>query len=115
MEYVLVFLIGTVITWVSLIIIIPIAQKLAEFSMPPWPETLWKLAVVAAAGNIISVALDPLHHLLSWAVGFVVFWALMVKWFDVDLFGAVIIVVVSWFLRLVLVGLFLGALGLALT
>lgn len=44
MEYVLGFLIGTAVSWVSLLIVMPIAQRLAEFSMPPWPEALWKLA-----------------------------------------------------------------------
>lgn len=110
MDYVLGFLIGTAVSWVSLLIIVPIAQRLAEFSMPPWPEALWKLAVIAAVANAISIALGPVHVWLSWIVGFVAFWWLMVKWFDVDLFGAVIIVVVSWFLRIFLVGAIVGAL-----
>ena len=110
MEYALAFLVGTAISWIGLIIVIPIAQRIAEFSLPPWLETLWKLAVIAGAGNLVAILLDPVHFFLSWVVGFVVFWWLMVKWFDVDFFGAVIIVVVSWVIRILLMALIMGAL-----
>ena len=99
--YSLVFVIGTAISWVTLLIVIPIAQKLADFSMPPWPETLWKLAVVAGAYNGVLLALTPVNIFLAWIAMAVVFFSLMVKWFDVDFFGAVIIVVVSAVVRFV--------------
>jgi len=44
MEYLLSFLIGTVITWVMLLIVLPIARLLADFSLPPWPDRMAKLA-----------------------------------------------------------------------
>ncbi len=102
MIYVIAFLVWTLISWISLLIVIPISRKLADFSMPPWPETLWKLAVVAASGNLLAIVLGPVHFVLGWIAGVVVFFIFMVKWFHVDLFGAVIIVVVSWVVRIAL-------------
>lgn len=99
MDYLLHFLLGTAISWITLLIVIPIAQKLADFSMPPWGETLWKLAVVAAAGSAVAVVVNPINVWLSWIVGAVIFWIFMVKWFDVDLFAAGVIVAVSWVAR----------------
>lgn len=109
-EYLILILIGTAITWVGLLIVIPIAQKLADFAMPPWPETLWKLAVVAGAVNVVTVLLDPVNSWLALLVGAGVFWALMVRWFRIDLFGAVIIVFLSWMLRWVLLATVFGSL-----
>jgi len=108
MEYAILFLLLTFVSGVSLLIVIPIAQKLADFSMPPWPETLWKLALVAAGVNAIGLALDPVNVFLSWIVGAVAFWTIMVKWFDVDLFGAMVIVVVSWVARIILGQILVG-------
>ena len=54
-----------------------------------------ELALVAAIVNAVSVGLGPVNGILAWIASSVVFWILMVKWFDVDLFGAVIIVVVN--------------------
>ena len=105
----LMFLIMTLISWVSLLIVIPISQKLADFSMPPWPEALWKLAVVAASGNLLAIVLDPVNVVLSWIAGFVVLWILMVKWFHADFLGAVVVVLLSWIFRIVLI-LALGSL-----
>jgi hypothetical protein len=65
-------------------------------------------------GNGISMALDPIHTFLSWVVGFIVFWTFMVKWFDVDFFGAVIIVFVSWAIRILLLGAIFTAVMTAL-
>ena len=110
MYYALVFLLGTLISWVSLIIIIPIAQKMAEFSMPPWSETLWKLAAVSAAGNLVSLFIGPYSALGSWAVGGVVFWFLMWRWFDMDVFGAIVVTVISWVVRAILGMMLFGAL-----
>ncbi len=108
MEYVLGFILGTILSWIGLLIVIPIAQKLADFSMPPWPEALWKLAVVAGAGNAVAVALGPINAWLSLIVGAVLFFVLMFKWFDIDFFGACVIVVATWVLRSVLMALLLG-------
>lgn len=109
--YVLSFLVATIITWVILLIVVPIAQKLADFGMPPWPEALWKLAVISGGVNLVSLALDPIHWLLAIVASAIVFWVLMVKWFQVDFFGAVIIVAIGWIVRSVLMIYLLGALA----
>ncbi len=108
MEYVVACIIGTVISWGSLMFIIPVARKIAEFSMPPWPETMWKLAVVSLCGNFVDVVLTPVNVFVSLIVGAVVFWTLMVKWFDVDWFGAMAIVIASCILRVLLLGPIIG-------
>jgi predicted lysophospholipase L1 biosynthesis ABC-type transport system permease subunit len=96
MEYVIGFAIGTVLSWIAFVVIVPIAEKLAQFSFPPWPQTLWKLAVVAAVVNAVMIALAPLHPLLSFGAGMGVFWVLMVKWFYVDVYRAIIFVIVGF-------------------
>ena len=97
--------IGTIGTWLIFMIVIPVARSIAEFSMPPWRETAWKLAVIAVAVNVLSMFLDPVNGFLSFLVCSGLFWGAMVKWFDVDFFGAAVIVMVSWGVRLVLMGL----------
>jgi len=111
MEYLTAFVVGTVISWVSLLVVIPIAQKLADFSMPPWSQALWKLAVVAAAGNVVAVALDPVNFWLSAGVGGAVFWLIMWWWFDMDFFGALIAAGVSMILRSVVGAIMLALIG----
>lgn len=108
MTYVIIFVLGTIVSLISLLIVIPIARKLADFSMPPWPEALWKLAVVSACGNAVAMGLDHINGFLSLIVGAAVFWTFMVKWFDVDFFGAIVIVIVSWVLRIILGSVLIG-------
>ncbi len=110
-DSVLLLVVGTVISWVSLMIIVPIAQAIASFSMPPWPETMGKLAIVALVGNVLAVILEPINTFLSWVVGGIVFFYLMYRWFDVDVFGAIVIVVVSWVVRALLVLALIGFLA----
>ncbi len=108
MDIVLGLLLGTIVSWVVLLIVIPIAQKFADFSMPPWSEALWKLAVVAAAGSAVSIFLDPVNIWLSLLVGAGVFWIFMYKWFDIDMFGAMVIVFISSTLRSVIMIFMMG-------
>lgn len=56
---------------------------------------LWKLAVVAAAVIGLNMALTPVNWFVGLVAGAIVFFALMVKWFDIDVFGAIVIVIVS--------------------
>ena len=108
MNYVILFFAETAFQWIVLLIVVPVAQKLADFSLPPWPERLWKLAVVAAIGVGLSMLLTPVNAFLALAVSAIAFFALMAKWFDADLFGAIIIAVISR-----LFAAFLGGLVLA--
>jgi len=114
MEYVLGFIIGTILSWVLIVLVVLIAQKLADLSVPPWPEALMKLGVIALGTNAVSVMLSPVNVWLSWIAGFGLFLALMVKWFDMDFFGAVVIVLISWVVRLYLVAALMGLISAAL-
>jgi len=110
MEYLLSFLIGTVITWVMLLIVIPIARLLADFSLPPWPERMAKLAVIAAGVNLVQIALGEVNEFLAIIVSAIVFFTLLHKWFDVDVWGAVVIVIISWAVRMALFRALMGLL-----
>lgn len=103
MQYVLVygvaFIAFTIASWVVLLLAIPIAQKLAQFSMPLWPEALWKLAVIAGATNAASMALAPINFWLAAIAGTAVMWVLLAKWFDVDFFGMMVVVFVTMVVR----------------
>lgn len=110
MEYVVAFLVGTVLQWVVLLIVIPIAQKLTDFSLPPWPERMWKLAVVSAATVGISLLLMPVNWFPALVVGAIAFFGLLYKWFDIDLLGAIVIVIASRVVAAILNGLLLAGL-----
>jgi len=112
MEYVVVLLIESFLTWIMLLIVIPISQKLADFSMPSWGEVAWKLAVTSLAMNAATMPVALLiHPMLSWPVGMIVLWALLAKWLDVDGFGMWIIVGVSFVVRNFVIGYLAIAIG----
>jgi hypothetical protein len=109
-DVVLLFLLQTLATWVSLLIIVPLAQKLADFGLPAWGELLWKLAVTAAA---YSITLGIVGLVSPWAARFVAIaplWLLMRMWFDLDWFGLVVIVVGTWLLNTFVAVLLISAL-----
>ncbi|MCP4378770.1 MAG: hypothetical protein GY794_21660 [bacterium] len=110
MELLLIILVGTFLSWVSLVILIAIGQGIADLSVPAWPETLWKLAVMAAIPNALVVLL-PINEILAGLIIIVVFWTLMVKWFQVDLLGAIILSVLSAAIRWAMVGTILALIG----
>ena len=85
-------------------IVIPIAARFAGFGFPGWANAAWKLGVVAASIEVTSALLSPVSGLLALVATAIVFWTLLVKWFDVDLFGAVVVVGVSIVVRIFLVG-----------
>ena len=89
------FPIGCVVHWILLLIVVPIAQKLADFALPPWRETMLTLGVVAVLVNALVVGLDMVNVWVSLIGAAVLFWTLMVKWFEVDFLGAFIIMVVA--------------------
>lgn len=115
MDILLAFAIGFAIQWGILVILILIGQNIADLDVPPFPEMLWKTAIIVAASSAVTTVLDLVQPILGWLGGLVIFWILMVKWFKVDFFGAVVLVVLSFLLRVVLLGLLLGALGVALS
>ena len=112
MDVLLALVLGAAIEWVVLMIVIPIAQRLADFSMPPRVETAWKLLVIVFLKNLVGygvgIAIAP--GLISSIAAGVVFWVGIVKVFQVDFFGAVIIVVVGWVVQWFIVGALVVAL-----
>jgi hypothetical protein len=102
MDYLLGFAIGVAITWVMLMIVIPIARLIADFSLPPWPETMVRLLVIAAAVNFIQIFLGEVNGLLAIIASAIVFFTLLHKWFDVDVWAAIMIVIISWAVRMAL-------------
>ena len=103
-------IVGSLFNWAVLMIMIPVASRIAGFSFPGLKESAWKLAVVVLATNLIAFALSPVIGMWAAIVNLVIFWTAMVKWFDVDLIGAVVIVVLSFLVNMamgmVIVGLF---------
>ena len=89
------FPLGCVAFWILLLIVVLLAQKLADFALPPWPETMLKLGVIAVLVNTLTAGLDMVNVWLSWIGGAALFWALIVKWFEVDPFGALMIIAVA--------------------
>ena len=95
-------LLGTFLSWISLVILIAVGQGIADLGVPPWPETLWKLAVIAIVGDALVILLPP-NVLLVNLVAAVVYWTFMVKWFQVDFQGAIILALLSRFIRVALI------------
>lgn len=89
------FVVGTVLNWVALMIVLPIAVRIGGFSFPGLKAAAPKLAVLVLATNVISLTLAPVIGIGAAVINLVVFWTAMVKWFDVDFFGAVVIMVVN--------------------
>ncbi len=97
MDFVVPLLVGSLLEWVVLMVVLPIAQRLADFSMPGLGETAWKLFAIVLAKNLVAiVAAMAVGGLVGSLAGVVVFWIGMVKVFEVDFFGAVVIVIISW-------------------
>ena len=105
MTALLALLIGSAVEWLILCAVVPLAQRLADFSLPPPLEMAWKLFLIVLATNLVSygVGTGLGVPLLGSIVGLVVFWAGIVKVFEVDLFGAVIIIVVRFFVNMFLI------------
>jgi len=97
---------GILITWVLLMVIIPIAQKLGDFELPPMAERAWKLAIMAAALAVASALLGDTFFLIPFIVQFVITWTCMHFFFDADLFGVGMVyfvsMIVNWILSMTL-------------
>lgn len=92
-------LIDAAASWVVLVLVVRIGGRIADITIPPWPETLWKLAVVAAVSVGVGYGLDQVNGFLSIVGTAIVFWTFMVKWFDADFFAACVLTVISWFVK----------------
>lgn len=79
-----------------------IAGRLADVSFPSWGEALWKLAVISLITQSVDVFVGMASATLGWLVALFVFWGLLMKWFGLDLWGALIITVAVWAVNFVL-------------
>jgi len=52
--------------------------------------------------NLIQIALGEVNEFVAMIVSAIVFWTLLHKWFDVDVWAAVIITIISWAVRMAL-------------
>ncbi len=105
MTAILALLIGSVVECLILCVVVPLAQRLADFSLPPPLEMAWKLLVIVLLTNFVSYGVGQVvgTPLLGSIVGLVVFWGGMVKVFAVDVFGAIIIIVIRFFVNFFIV------------
>ncbi len=111
MEIVTNILVGAVVMWVTLLVVVPLAGRVAQFTFPGWKDAVWKLAVVALATNASTEILQPINGMVGWIAGMILFWFLMVKWFDVNMLGAVLIIIISFLVRLLIVGALIAAMA----
>ena len=106
MEYLALWLIGSFILWLLLLLALVITARIADFSLPPVGAFLGKAAIVAAGVTGAAIGLDAVSGFLSWIVAVALFFGLLIKLFDMDLWGAVAVVIATWVLsRLALMGL----------
>ena len=100
MEILLDIVVGTIISWVGLMIVVPIAGKWLGFGIPSLGEFAWKLAVIVLAASVVSAVLTPVHWALASVASFALIWLLMSRWFDADLLGVIVTLVLWWLLRM---------------
>ena len=100
---------GSIMEWVILLVVIPIAQRLADFSMPPALEMAKKLLGIVLLKSFIGAGIAMvLGGLFGSIAAAIVLWTGLTKIFDLDFFGAVMIVGVSFVLRAFVVGALIG-------
>jgi hypothetical protein len=113
-------LLGIVADWIVLLLVIPLAERLGDFGLPEkWPAKL--LALVAAARVIPAAAVygailagGQADGSAAYWIGYlgpVVFWVSLWKVFELDLFGAIIISIISWVIGIYLSGLILAVIA----
>jgi len=109
MEYVIAFFVYTAISWIFLMIVLPIARNIVDFSLPPMGELAWRAAVVAGAGAITDLVLSPISGILALVGGLVVFYGLMYKFFDSGLFATFVIAILNTLIVFLLFGVIFAA------
>jgi hypothetical protein len=111
MAMVLGLLIYLVFNWIVLMVVVVIAQRLADFPLPPWVELAWKLAAILAVTILASFLLDRVSPILGWLASAVIFWVGLWKVLELDMFGVVVIWVLNMVLRWILGGILIAALS----
>ena len=100
MDVIAELVVGSAIEWLILLVVIPIAQRLADFSMPPALEMAKKLFIIVLLKSIIGMGIAMILGGFPGSIAAaIVLWTGLVKLLDLDFFGAIMIVVVSFVLR----------------
>jgi hypothetical protein len=110
MAYVLAWLVGSVVLFVSLT---SMMLKLTgtwwphwrtmDFDLPPMKEFLWKATIIAAAVNGTFIAIDAWTEFPSAWASFLVFLVLMGTLFDLSPLQCIILAPIPWFMHVLVV------------
>jgi hypothetical protein len=103
-EVVALFVVDLLVSWILLMIAVPIASRLADSGMPSLKDAAWQLLAALAASRLTALLLALLHPWVGWLGGLIVFIALLVKWFQIDFFGAVVLYVVLLLTQIFILG-----------
>ena len=95
MDYVILWILGSLFTVLVLLVVMLLARWLGDFSMPLLGGFLWRAGLVAGVTNAVHLALDPVSELLRIVVVLLVFVVLMMKLFHLDLWQVAVIVIVN--------------------
>ena len=87
MAYLIVWLIGTGISWVMLVVALILVRRIADVGFASLGDLLWRAAVVVAAVNVAATAASMLSGILGWIVAMVMFVGMLMKMFDLDLWN----------------------------
>lgn len=97
MALVIAYGIISLLEWMLLLVVIPIAQRLADFDLPPAFEMAWKLLLIVIIQNGVGWCAYEISQLwfVELLAGGLAFWIGMWRVFRLDVFGAVVIMVIS--------------------
>lgn len=87
----------SLLEWMLLLVVVPIAQRLADFDLPPAFEMAWKLLLIVVIKNYVGLATSEMTQLfiVELLAAGLAFWIGMWRVFRLDVFGAVVIMVIS--------------------
>ncbi|RJP42126.1 MAG: hypothetical protein C4547_00760 [Phycisphaerales bacterium] len=74
------------VAWILLMLLLPIASRFGNYTLPQIPRLAWMLAAILGGTTILSAALSTLGGGTAVVViaGSIVFWVALVKVFQVD-------------------------------
>lgn len=96
---VMVFFLLTGVSWLSLLVILPVAQAFGSMCLPTWPDRIWRTGIVACAGTWAGMVAGMVHWALAPFACALVLWSLMRRWFDMDAYALVVTAILSWTLQ----------------
>ena len=109
MTYLIVWLIGSGVSWVLLVVALLLVRRIADIGFASLGDLLWRAAVVVAVVNVVVTGVSIFSGILAWIVALVLFVGMLMKMFDLDLWQGVVVVIAVWVLRMIVVFALLGA------